>query len=272
MTEEKYMKNVLRIALVLLTFGMLTACGDDDDNLTAVRQLTLYGTTLGTTILGPSDLVLLNPTTGAYIRTIGSVGYNVNGLEYDRTTGKLYGTTGQSDPDFPNGLIEINQTTGLGTPIGIGAGMLVNNPTVNSLGQMFAWSEDFDDLVTINKVTGVATVVGDSGLSSFEHGLAFDNDDILVFVNGDGLTYTINTVTGAATPIGDIGQRAHHGDFSPVTDLYLGIDETDDSAAGAPERNLLAVDVADSLILDSLPTADYLHTVSFGYRWIFVSM
>ncbi len=55
--------------------------------------LALYGTTVGTGVLGVSDLVLLDPDTGASIRTIGSVGYYVNGLTYDTTNNKLYGTT-----------------------------------------------------------------------------------------------------------------------------------------------------------------------------------
>src|SRR6516225_3950178 len=40
-----------------------------------------------------STLVLLDPTTGALIRTIGPVGFTVNGLAWDRTTKTLYATT-----------------------------------------------------------------------------------------------------------------------------------------------------------------------------------
>ena len=57
--------------------------------------------------IGPSILVEIDPTTGETLRTIGSVGYIVNGLEYDGTTGKLFASTSIQDPSY-NGLIEID--------------------------------------------------------------------------------------------------------------------------------------------------------------------
>jgi hypothetical protein len=267
------MKNIVRFALVILTLGMLAACGDDDSNPVAFKQKALYGTTLGTVVLGPSDLVRLNVTTGAFDKTIGSVGYFVNGLTHDDTTGKLYATTSDNDPAFPNGLIEINKSTGAGTPIGVGFGRLVNVPTVNSLGEMFGWTEDGDDLVRIDKVTGTATVIGDNLLGTAEQGLAFDNFDILVLVNPLLLqtgAYSVNTSTGNETLISTIPvPRAHHGDFNPVTNYYWGIDQTNDSAAGAAARNLLVLDVTAGTVIQTLPTVDYLHAVAFGYRYVF---
>lgn len=268
------MKNIIRFALVVLTLGMLAACGDDDSNPVAFKQKALYGTTLGTVALGPSDLVRLDVNTGAFIKTIGSVGYFVNGLTHDDTNGKLYATTSTNDPLFPNGLIEINKSTGAGTPIGIGFGMLVNVPTVNSLGEMFGWTEDGDDLVRIDKITGLATVIGDNLLGTAEQGLAFDNFDILVLVNpidaASTGAYAINTTTGNETLISTIPvPRAHHGDFHPLTNYYWGIDQTNDSAAGAAARNLLVVDIAAAAVVDTLPTVDYLHAVAFGYRYVF---
>lgn len=247
------MTTLTRGLLAVLATCSLIACGGDDS--TPSRKL--YGTTHGA-----SQLLELDPTTGALVRTIGPVGYRVNGLEWDGTARKLYATTSDGDLTFPNGLIEIDLATGAGTPIGTGAGMYVNNPTVNSAGQLYAWSEDSDDLVTLDKTTGVATVVGDSGVSTYEHGLAFDRSGDLYFVNGDGEVYTIDTTTGLATSVGNIGQRAHHGDFHPGTGRYWGIDETNDSAA-TPARNLLVVDPDTGDIVDTLPTADNLMAITF---------
>jgi len=263
------MRKLIRWTLLVVALGMLAACGDDNDQ-TLIRQRVLFGTTLGTDTLGPSNLVMLNPNTGAFIRTVGSVGYYVNGLEYDQTTGKLYGTTSTNDPLFPEGLIEINVLTGAGTPIGTGLGLIAASLTSDSTGQLYGWWEPSEDsLVTIDKVTGVATLVGTSGLDTATFGLDFDAGDTLWLVNDDGSTYTIDTVTGAATAFGDIGVTAHHGKFHPTTGLYWGIDLAGEAVA---TRNFIIADLITSTVIDAVPTADYLHAISFGSRWVLVSM
>ena len=73
--------------------------------------------TTGNGFSGPSTLLEIDPVTGATLRTIGPVGYIVNGMEFDPATGKLYGSTSVNDPNH-NGLIEIDLTTGAGTPVG----------------------------------------------------------------------------------------------------------------------------------------------------------
>ncbi|MDD2319185.1 MAG: hypothetical protein PHO83_03945 [Geobacteraceae bacterium] len=267
------MKMIIRLVLVLFAFGLLTACGDDD-NLTYVRQVTMYGTTLGHTDLGTSDLVLLNSRTGEYIRTIGDTGYYVNGLAYDTTTGTLFATTSANDPIFPAGLIEIDTATGAGTPIGTGLGVPEGDAivclAVNAAGQLYGWWEaGEDDLVTVDKVTGLASAaIGDSGLSTGSQGMDFDANGILYLVNSGGEVYTIDTATGASTLVGDIGVTAHHGKFHPLGD-YVGIDQT---GTGDPTRNLIAADLESFEILDTAPTLDYLHTIAFVSRWIPVSM
>jgi hypothetical protein len=248
------MMRLTRSALALLLTTSLAACSEEEPT---PRPVQLFGTTYGA-----SDLVELDPSTGALVRTIGAVGYRVNGLEYDHVTGKLFATTSSGDVSFPNGLIEIDLTTGAGTPVGTGAGMTIMNPTVSSTGAMYAWTEDSDDLVTVDKTTGVATVVGDSQLSTWEHGLAFDPADRLVFVNGDGRFYTMDTATGAATLITVGGGRVHHGDFHPVTGHYWGIDETNGSADG-PERTLRVVDVNARTMSFGTQTVDNLFAITF---------
>jgi hypothetical protein len=262
------MKNLIRILLVLLSFGMLSACGGDDEPV--VRHLTIYGTTVGftdpvTLVETTSDLVLLDPDTGAFFSTIGDVGFYVTGLAYDQATGKLFATTSANDPVFPAGLIEINPVTGAGTPIGTGTGLAASATlAVNSAGQLYTWSEpDDDDLAIINKVTGFAAVVGDSGLATGTLGLDFDAKGTLYLVNFDGEVFTINPTTGAATSVGTIGVTAHHGKFHPVTGDYVGIDIADPAVAA---RNLIVADLTTFTVVDTVPTADLLHTIEFVYR------
>src|SRR5262245_17211345 len=58
-----------------------------------------------------SNLYTLDPTTGARIATIGSVGFSVRELAFDTQTGILYGSTSGSTSN----LITIDTTTGVGT-------------------------------------------------------------------------------------------------------------------------------------------------------------
>jgi len=219
---------------------------------------------LGTTGYGGtlSTLVEIDPITGAQVAEIGPVGFVVNGLEFDPTTGKLFAGTSFGDPAY-NGLIEIDPATGAGTPIGVHgwgldpAGIGLTNITVNAAGQMFGWVEGDDDLVIIDKGTGVATVVGDSGLSTQEYGMSFDNTDTLFLVNGGGPYFEIDPVTGVATPRGNLGQHAHHGDFQPGTNLYYGLTFT------FPDRSLVVADLDGGSVIEVIPSIDTLHTLTF---------
>lgn len=210
-----------------------------------------------------STLVEIDPATGVTVRTIGAVGYVVNGLEYDATTGKLYGSTSVKDPNY-TGLIEIDINTGAGTPIGDnGWGLsgitVITNITVDSTGQMFGWWEGNDDLVGIDKTTGIATRVGESGIIfTAKNGLDFDSSDTLYMVNIDGSIYTVNTITGAATLTGSIGTIAHHGDFDPSANLYYGI-----SSTWVP-RSLVIADLSTGTVISNLSDLDDdIHTLTF---------
>lgn len=220
----------------------------------------LYGTIQGPT----STLVELDQNTGAVIQTLGDIGYRVNGMSYDATTGTLYATTANGDTTFPDGLITINLTTGAGTPIGAGAGQLVNVPAANSAGDLYGWSEDSDDLVLWDKTAGTVTVVGDSALSSAEQSLAFDSTGTLYYVSVccEGIQ-VIDTSTGTATPgstiTGNTGSTLHHGDFLPGTSLLYAITEV----GGTNPRSIDILDVTTGNVIDTITAPDNLHTLAF---------
>ncbi len=239
--------------------------GADDGD----AELMLLGTTRGsksTTPITTSILVEIDPETGATQRTIGDVGYVVNGLEQDPTTGKLYASTSEWDPNH-HGLIEIDPTTGAGTPIGDpGWGLsasenYVNNITMDSQGRMFGWLEPGDNLVSIDIASGVATVVSVSNVNeAFMHGLDFDNSDDLYLVHFEGPTSTIDPQTGVATYVGNLGTTAHHGDFHPSSNLYYGI-------SGAPKydpQDLVIADLSTPEVVNRLSDlSDDVHTLTF---------
>ena len=248
---------MIGLAVVVLAVGMVT-------------QGSSAAVLLGTTGTGgvASMLVELDSTTGAWIRDIGSVGFAVNGLSFDNTTGTLFASTSTKDPNY-TGLIEIDVTNGTGMAIGLDGWGLpapvwdpytsVTNITLSSSGEMFGWWEPFeDDLVSIDKTTGIATRVGESGLNTGKNGLAFDSSDTLYMVNGGGSIYTVNTSTGAATFSDSLGGTAHHGDFELTTDTYVGID-----ANLTGSKNLVVANLSTGEVIATLPTVDNLHTVAF---------
>ena len=206
----------------------------------------------------PSTLVELDPTTGAVIRSIGSIGYSVNGLEYVTASGNLYGTVSSQDSNAPGYLIQIDLTTGAGTPIGSGSGVgTLVNLTSDSAGNLFAWDQDSENLVAIDPVTGEGVVVGDAGIGTWTHGLAFDGDDNLYFVNGGGEFYQVDPATGVATYLFDVNQTAHHGDFDPLTGRFFGVGNTDSTTP------LVIIDVVNQTVVASHETGVQLHTVTF---------
>lgn len=192
----------------------------------------LYGTT-GAGSTG-STLVKIDPGTGA-VTIIGAVGFSVNGLTWDASTGTLYGSA-RSDV----GLLKINTATGAGSLVAgsfdsPAGGCSDRNVLLaaSSGGSLFGWCDpSSDDLMSIDKVTGKATVVGESGVGTANHGLAFDNGDTLYMYNFGGAYYTMNTATGLATFQGSTGLSAHHGDFNPDDNFYYGVDGSASSGGG----------------------------------------
>ncbi len=212
----------------------------------------------------PSVLVELDPDTGKLIREIGDIGFTVNGLEYDHTTGRLFASTSAHDPKF-NGLIEIDMETGEGRPVGVegwglGEFIPVTNLTVNSAGELYGWCEYYydgwDDLVWIDKDTGIAKVVGESYMDTWMYGMAFDNTDTLYFGNGDGEIWIIDPGSGYGYDTGwNIGTEAHHGDFRWDTNIYYGL-------TWSEPRMLLTVD-PNTGDVSWLAYAEKMHTLTF---------
>jgi hypothetical protein len=181
-------------------------------------------------------LLELNPADGTTIRTIGSIGYVLNGLQYDLTSGILYGSTSNNDPSGYKGLVAINMSTGAGSPIGTGWGLvpplggpsIVTNITASSAGQLYGWWEQRqDDLVRIDKTTGTATPVGDSGLTTAYYALDFDAAGTFYMFDGSTASNprlrTIDPSSGLTTQIGS-SILLHHGDFDPVSGHYFGLE------------------------------------------------
>jgi DNA-binding beta-propeller fold protein YncE len=150
-----------------------------------------------------TNLYILDPATGGIVTTVGPIGFAVTGLAVHPTTGFLYGTTSNRSPTSPGFLIAINQTTGAGVAIGdlVAGDETAADITFGADGTLYGWLEaDTDDLVTIDLLTGAATVVGDSGLSTAGSGLAGIGNPLILFGEGDDACASlIDTGTGAVS-------------------------------------------------------------------------
>jgi hypothetical protein len=181
-----------------------------------------------------THLFILNPANGSVVTDIGPTntagGLNVaiTGLAFDPATGVLYGSTSGKSANLPEHLVTIDPATGMVTDVGAtGLGGPVADITIDpTTGTLYGWLEpSSDDLVILNKLTGVAMVVGNSGLDTYGSGLAANAAGTLFFTgtgetyfddappglsnNDYGVLHTINKATGLPTAVaalsGDTG-------------------------------------------------------------------
>jgi hypothetical protein len=188
----------------------------------ALPQPTLFATTGGGGNSGavspPSNLYRVDPANGA-MTPLGNTGYAITGLAQDPTTGILYGVSNNNSPIAPRTLLTIDPATGATTQVGP-LGLIIADITFDSQGRLFGWSEEEDNLASIDKTTGVATEFAANDLSTYGSGSAFDiNDTYWLFGEGEGGGgpssgtaggyHTIDTLTGKAT---------FRGTLTPVLD------------------------------------------------------
>lgn len=162
-----------------------------------------------------SNLVTIDPATGAILSTIGATGFVISDLAVDPTTGVLYASTARAATTNARSLIRIDKTTGAGTLIGP---FLVGDQTMAGLafdasGTLYGWASrrtgpaSFYDanLHTVDLVTGAATLVGDWNPADPEtrgNGIAFDASGTLFWSGRTWTTNELNTVdptTGLVT-------------------------------------------------------------------------
>lgn len=239
---------------------------------TAIAQTVLYGTINSA---GTSTLVRLDPATGALLQTIGPVGFAINGLAVDPTTGVLYGATSSSGESGPSSsIVTISKTTGAGALVGSTNQNQVATIAFAPNGTLYGWSDnvttpgDSDDLVVINKATGVATWVGDANLSTYSQSFAINASGTAYLLNGDGNTYTVNLSTGVPTLVGAITRPSgavanHHGAVNPANGLLYVIDRTNDSTPSNPRSMLMFNTATNAFVGSPIPVPNNVHTLVF---------
>jgi hypothetical protein len=239
-----------------------------------------------------STLVQIDVQTGGLIKTIGPVGYTVNGLAWDCTAGNckagtLYATTAPGDTSF-HGLITIDLATGAGTPVDpsvvnfglpIDSGTLgspIHSITIDSFGNMVGWYDEFgtgvtDTFVTIDKNTGIATEFPDTGINTSQNGVSFSDLNVLwnidspKFVGGTLIqtAYLIDPSNGKPLLSRQLNPptAAALGDFNPIDNHYYGLNF--DSFFPSSGTFLVDVNLRKGTVTTVGQTVDNLHTIAF---------
>ena len=293
------MKAPRRLTMLVALTALILAAGLQPVSAAPQPKPILYGTTgrcnnpfPGGPCSENSTLYRIDPSTGA-ATLIGSVGHTVNGLAWDPKTAKLYASTaiGCGDPlsvcPF-HGLITIDTTTGLGTPVnplavnfGLdGEPSPIHSLAINGAGRLAAWYDEFggptDTFVTIDKATGVATEFPDTGIDTSANGLAYDvfnqlwNIDTkrctLFDANGACLAfaqtaYLLDPKTGKPLSSKSLTPptMAALGDFNPFTNLYYGLRFQGRNSPTFIE----VVDVNAGTVTELGRTVTGLHTLAF---------
>lgn len=188
----------------------------------------LYATGGGNAALGLSALHVVDPATGANTPLWGFADVHLynGGLAYDAASDLLYATGAKDSSTGTSTLFSIDRFSGalaeIG-PMGIGINLTSGGLAVHPItGVMYATggnSFQSTALFTVDKGTGAATLIGQSGgqccIAPFGfnmNGLGFASDGTL-YANGFTLTggqsslYTLNLASGLATLVGQHGSN-----------------------------------------------------------------
>lgn len=236
----------------------------------ALPSPSLFATTGGSgnssVVAPPSQLYRVDPNNGS-TTALGNTGYAIGALAQDPTTGILYAASNNKSPTAPNTLLRLDPSNGAATVIGSFDPFRVSDMTFDSSGRLFAWVETSDELATIDKATGTATVVGPNELSTYGSGLTFDLGETLwLFGEGEpGPFWSVDPATGVPTERGELSAideedaaiSAASADCARTT-IYGALNNF-----GEPPANLLTIDTATGQLTNKGTTV----TAIDGLEW-----
>jgi DNA-binding beta-propeller fold protein YncE len=228
---------------------------------------------------GTQRLLVLNPANGAVVRDVGPIGSGITGLAVDPSNGVLYGSVDRQSATYRSSLVTINRDTGAATLVGSyqqGGETMADITFDPTTGLLYGWlaAAGQDDLYLINKITGQATKVGESGLGAFGSGLDADLSGTIFFTGsgGTGPLRTIDKLTGTPTTVatlsnGPLGSDAINAlEFntdsnSPDFGKLFGIQFH--QGANLPSAYLITIDTATGVITSRGQTVGALDAIAF---------
>jgi hypothetical protein len=200
---------------VLTTVGPLHDANGNFYGITGLKYHPATGIFYGATGHGsptnPNYLVIVDPVT-ALVTPIGSLGVGalVTDIAIDPTTGTMYGLN-----EYNQNFYTINTSTGRAVQTGLTGIGLTNEGglAADRRGALFGVT-DFS-FYSFNKTTGVATLIGPTGLRNWLKAADFNPSNVLYGLEGGGGSdnvhlrwlVTFNVTTGTGTRVGQITAR-----------------------------------------------------------------
>jgi glutamine cyclotransferase len=193
--KQAFVGGQSQLARVNPLTGAATPVGSPDPNATPAIALEVSSSgTLYAANFGNGNLYTVNKTTGAFT-LVGSIGTDIRDLDFDNA-GVLWGA------NFANQLFTINPANGTRTFVAniTGAGPVCSLMTDPQTGVMYASIYNNPSaLYTLNKTTGVLTVVG-SGFGQ-----------VFAVVSGDFRPVTVTVAAGGSVTGWNIGNVQNNG-------------------------------------------------------------
>jgi hypothetical protein len=211
---------------VLTTVGLLNDVNGNNYGMTGLKYHPItgifYGATTTSSPTDPNYLVIVDPAT-AFVTPIGPFGATQNGayitdIAIDPTTGIMYGVSGNNQKFYT-----INTATGQAVQTGStgiafqNGGALAADRTGALFGITTTPLSAPTSFYSYDKTTGMATLIGQTGLGNFVLGADFSPSNVFYGVEGNGgidnvhlrWLVTCDVTTGNCTRVGQI----------PVNDL-----------------------------------------------------
>jgi hypothetical protein len=230
---------------------------------------------------GPGELYILNAANGAVVQDVGPLNdvggtnYPITGLAFHPTTGVLYGSTGNNPAATAARLVTINSATGLVTVIGsYNAGPINSSGTpatmtdlaFDAAGNLYGvGSIGGPQLYSINAITGQATVIGGTGLTSTTGGgLEFAASGLYGTPTASRFG-AYNIVTGAYTDIANPAKPAGGGGYGalstdPDTGLLYGLNV---GPGSPPPTHLVTINPVTGAVTDLGASLASLDAIAF---------
>ncbi len=158
---------------------------------------------VSSTSLDSLFIVDLSTGSATLVGLYGDSAIVMHGLEWDSSTGTLYGASSHN-----NDLYNFDINTGAATPIGTsGLSSFINLGYDSDADVMYATNCGADSFYRMNRADGTVTLIGPLSGPTNPNGLAYNRDDgrlYLVDNSTDNLDW-IDVTTGAANLIGSMG-------------------------------------------------------------------
>ena len=195
---------------VLRTVGPLHDAAGNSYGITGLKYHPatgiFYGATGHQSPTNPNFLVIVDPAT-ALVTPIGPLGALLTDIAIDPTTGIMYGLS-----EFNQNFYTIDTSTGQAVQTGSTGIPVVNQGglAADSRGALFGVS-DFS-FYRFNKTTGMATLIGPTGLRNLVKAADFSPSNVMYGLEGGGgidplhlrWLVTFNVTTGVGTRVGQI--------------------------------------------------------------------